>query len=105
MTEAEIIAMRTLRTEQREGVTHFITGQQGARMMNDVHAQLSYVDIMGYLVIMPCRRDERSEWAPMDYLLRAGQFTAEVVRTPRDFELSAKMIAALEQAWTRRQSK
>src|SRR4051794_21425714 len=102
MTEAEIIAMRSLRTEEREGITHFVTGQQGARMFNDVHAQLSYVDVMGHLIVLPCRFDERGEWQPMDYLFRAGQFAAEVHRVPQDFKLSDKMKAALNYSRRRR---
>lgn len=98
----EVITMRTLRREERDGVPHFLTGQHGARLLTPGYAQLSYVDNSGHLVVMPCAADARGEWYPMGGVLRCGVVSCGFHSVPLGFELSPRMIAAIKRAESRR---
>lgn len=102
MTLAEVLSYRHLETEEAGGVSRFITGQHGARMWGPKHAHLTYVDVNGWLIMMPCALDDHGRWYPMGRVVRvnvSGQ--VEVYPIGPDFELSAMMTLHLEAAGRR----
>jgi hypothetical protein len=95
----EEILGRKLRRERRAGVEHYAPGQHGAVEDEDCPGVflLSYVDQMGHAVVIPCER-EGGSWGTAGLAIRAGQVSVETRQLREDFELSEKMVAALDRA-------
>lgn len=101
MTLGEVLAYRELELhEHNEGI--YTTGQHGARMVDDRHAHLTYVDHSGCLIMMPCAVDDRNAWYPMGQIVRvAAVGPAEVYPVTVDFAFSLTMLRHLNAARVR----
>lgn len=95
-TVGEAMVGRALRRERRAGVEHYVPGQHAAVEDPDLPGVylLSYVDQLGYAVVIPCEW-EGNHWKAVRIALRAGQETIRTSALRDDFELSPRMLAAL----------
>lgn len=110
-TRGEQYAGRSLQSENRAGVRHYVTGQHHAtipcrdvqdffnpNVVGDV-GRVSYVNVRGHAVVVLTWRDRGSDEWKATWVGSAGQFTeTEAVRAPSDFKLSEAMLAALAEA-------
>lgn len=101
---------RDLAREMRAGVEHFVTGQHHAKLSdwgNDYFSgdpiqvgRLTFVDVMGHLCVwLVSRSAEDAAWQ-VTWVSRHGQLTSQEARMvqPGEFELSPKMLTALDRA-------
>lgn len=105
LTRGEQLAQRPLMAERRSGVPHYLTGQHHAivetideEVGGGKACTLSYVDTMGEVVVAVLIQDEGA-WLPM-MIGRSGHqvFHGWVPAHETRFELSDKMLAAIERA-------
>lgn len=103
-TIAEVLAYRDL--EDGEQPSAYATGQHGARMWGPKTANLTYVDVNGWLIIMPCALDDHEQWYPMGRCLRVDKIGhIEVYPISPDFELSLTMREHLAASYRRMERK
>lgn len=94
-TVGEMITFRNLEVETRAGIPHYKTGQHKARIVGDL-AQLTYVDIAGYVVLLIVGKDKDGDWVVTSpTAIRAGHFFVELVQFPRSYRLSHDMVNCL----------
>lgn len=88
-----------LETEMREGVEHYKVGQHKAWRDGDQYV-LRYCNVMGWCYLVLLERAGERSWQPMTLRkITATGLTWEGWRPMmRDFELSDKMLTALENA-------
>lgn len=98
-TAGEAMIGRTLRKEERAGVSHFVTGQHQAEIVEDdthLFAILTFVNVMGHAVLLLCRKSKR--WEPWGVFGEAGHSLLKRGQPPEDWEFSDDMLAALRKA-------
>lgn len=106
-TAGEKLVGRVLEKEKRGGVTHYVTGQHHAELIehsvgdvgiDETVVRLSYVDTMGHAVAVVVARYEGDDtWHPIT-VASAGQTTGPRPALPGRFRLSENMLRAIEKA-------
>jgi hypothetical protein len=101
-TAGEIMLQRSLEVEKRAGVPHYVSGQHHAEVIMEdtcLYAMLSWVDDMGHVIAMPCRREKDGEWKAMGIARRSGvALTQPPQEVAEVYGFSDKQLAALKEA-------
>lgn len=102
-TPGERLARRRLRTEQRLGITHYVTGQMGARQCDedDQVYEVTFVNVLGHVCAILFIHDPKGgeEWVPFPVFAWVGyNGFATNDRLPENFALTEGMRAHLEAA-------
>lgn len=94
-THGERLARRALRTEDRQGIPHYVTGQHDT-FTDDGVTYLTYVNVHGHVMSIPCIRSPTG-WTLVGVYQEAGpEVTWPIARLPQDFALSPTMLTTLE---------